>query len=148
MPTLTDCLESDHRRLDAILGETKSLVGAGKFPEAARRFSVFERGLSGHIDAEEQLLFPAIEEHAPQAAGPVHVMRAEHAELRQILVAIGKALAASDAAWRAHVQALEDILAAHNMKEERVLYPMANAVTEGDPGVDALREKIAGHLGA
>ena len=39
MPTLTECLQSDHRRLDAILVKCKALAAAGSFPEAATHFA-------------------------------------------------------------------------------------------------------------
>ena len=147
MPTLTDCLESDHRRLDAILAECRSLAAAGSFPVASERFATFGRGLCRHIDAEEDILFPALEERAPHAAGPMRVMRAEHAELLEIIAAVAAALVGSDPAWRSRLQQLEDVLVAHNAKEERVLYPMANEVSRDDPELEGLAASLAGSLG-
>jgi iron-sulfur cluster repair protein YtfE (RIC family) len=146
MPSLTECLETDHRRLDAILIQCKSLASAGGFAAAADRFVTFADGLSRHIDAEEDVLFPALQEHAPHAMGPVHVMRSEHAQLRELLVLIAAALRASDAAWQPRVQALEDILKAHNLKEERVLYPMADEAAGEAPDAGELQARLTGVL--
>lgn len=142
MPALTDCLQSDHRRLDAILVECKALAAAGAFPAAASRFAAFGRGLSRHIDAEEDVLFPALAGWAPDAAGPMHVMTAEHEVIRQTIAAIGNALEKGDGAWRALVQQLEEVLGAHNMKEERVLYPMADEASRGEPDVEQVQAGI------
>ena len=147
MPTLTECLQTDHRRLDAILDECKALATAGRFAVAAERFATFRQGLARHIDAEEDVLFPALAEHAPHAAGPVGVMHAEHGQIRDLMATVTSALAASDPAWRSGVGELEEILSAHNLKEERVLYPMADEAMSDASDLDALRARLGGMVG-
>jgi hemerythrin-like domain-containing protein len=147
MPPLTDCLETDHRRLDAILTDCKRLADSHLFVAAAEKFTLFAQGLSRHIDAEERVLFPALEERVPQAAGPTRVMRFEHARLRELLVRLAQALAASDRVWQPATRELEELLAAHNTKEERVLYPMANSIALGVANPGELRAKLTDALG-
>jgi len=147
MPTLTECLQVDHRRLDAILVECKALASAGRFAVAADRFTAFSQGLGRHIDAEEDILFPALAEHAPHAAGPVGVMRAEHRQIRDLMETVTSALTASDPAWREGMGALEEVLSGHNMKEERVLYPMADEATRDASDLEALRASLGGMVG-
>src|SRR5215471_19114316 len=48
--TVTEYLQGDHRRLDAILADVEKLIGAGSFDEARKRFAEFNAGLSRHID--------------------------------------------------------------------------------------------------
>jgi len=146
MPTLTDCLETDHRRLDAILKESESLADRGSLAAAADLFATFADGLSRHIDAEEDVLFPALAKLAPHATAPMHVMRSEHAELRELLGRILRALRAADPVWRSDVGALEEILVAHNVKEERVLYPMSNEAASDAPEAGELRARLIGVL--
>ncbi len=145
-PTLTECLETDHRRLDGVVVECKRLATSGEYAAAAEQFASFARGLSRHIDAEEEVLFPALQEHAPQAGGPLHVMRREHEKLREMLGTVEEALRASRPIWRSGVGALEDLLAQHNLKEERILYPMANEATSEFAGLDALRASLVAAL--
>jgi iron-sulfur cluster repair protein YtfE (RIC family) len=142
MPKLTECLEVDHRRLDRVLVETKSLAASGRFPNAAALFATFARGLSRHIDAEENILFPALDESAPHAAGPMHVMRLEHARLKELLEQIGAALERGDAAWQRDVRELEGILAEHNLKEERILYPLSDDATSRRPDFSELLDAL------
>lgn len=148
MPTTTECLQTDHRRLDAILTECKALAAAGRFPVAADRFAMFRQGLSRHIDAEEDVLFPALSERAPHAAGPVRVMRAEHGEIRDLMATLASALAASDPTWRSTVSALEEVLSGHNMKEERILYPMADEALGDAADHEPLRARLTSMVGA
>jgi hemerythrin-like domain-containing protein len=142
MAMLTDVLKSDHRRLDGLLAECKSLAAGRSFSTAAARFAEFARGLSWHIDAEEDVLFPVLERHAPGATGPTDVMRAEHEQIRDLLARIASALDASDSAWHPAVSELENLLAGHNRKEEHVLYPMANQVGDELPDCDEVRGRI------
>ncbi len=55
------------------------------------------------------------------------VMRAEHREIRTLLDQTAGELAATTGSWATSLQRLKELLLAHNTKEERVLYPMADA---------------------
>lgn len=147
MPTLTECLQSDHRRLDAIFVECKALASAGSFPAAALRFATFAQGLSRHIDAEEEVLFPALAAWMPDAAGPTHVMKLEHERIREVMAAIAGAFEKRDAAWKGLALELEEVLGAHNLKEERVLYPAADESSQGAPDVEQVRGGILRLIG-
>ena len=130
-PTLHGVLEVlawDHDRLDALDKAAFEALGRGDLVAARALFAHFARGLDRHIRFEEEFLFPAIEERAglPPHAGPTAVMRAEHVEIRACLASIAASLAA-DGAGAAQVHArMLDVLGGHNLKEERILYPMAD----------------------
>lgn len=125
--SVSEYLGFDHNRLDSMLPEVERLVGAREFTRAAERFGEFSCGLNRHIEAEEQILFPAFERRTGMRSGPTVVMRAEHVEIRQWMAAAAAALQAQDAAGFAHaVGRMVNVLTIHNMKEEQVLYPMAD----------------------
>jgi uncharacterized protein (DUF2249 family)/hemerythrin-like domain-containing protein len=125
--TVSDYLGFDHNRLDSILPEVERLVGGRDFAQAAERFAEFSCGLNRHIEAEEQILFPDFERRTGMRSGPTVVMRAEHAEIRKWMAAASAALEAQDAvAFGNAVARMTDVLTLHNMKEESVLYPMAD----------------------
>jgi hemerythrin-like domain-containing protein len=126
----THCLEVDHRALDAVLLEAEKAARAGSFPDARRQFAAFASGLVRHIEAEESVLFPEIEEVHPATRGPTAVMRAEHHELRALVGEIGEALETPTDGWATSFRRLKELLLAHNAKEERVLYPMADAALQ------------------
>ncbi len=89
---------------------------------------------------EEDLFFPMLEEKAriPAGAGPTAVMRAEHRRIQELLDAMEKDLLGSYCA--ALIQAIESqpaqlspFLHSHDMKEESVLYPLADrALSQAD----------------
>lgn len=142
----TRCLEVDHRDLDKILLEVEEAATAGRFPQAHERFATFSAGLLRHIQAEEDVLFPLLMEADPRAMGPISVMRHEHQEFRDLLAAIASQLAASAAHWRDSVWRLKQGLVSHNVKEERMLYPMADEAAQEEGRSGALEQDLRAML--
>jgi iron-sulfur cluster repair protein YtfE (RIC family) len=138
----TQCLRIDHERLDRALLEAEREAGLGRFPEARRHFRAFAAGLSRHIDVEESVLFPELEQVEPRSEGPIRVMNEEHILIREMLALIASQLATADGAWRAGIRDLKEALLTHNTKEERVLYPMADDAANGEGSASALSEQL------
>jgi hemerythrin-like domain-containing protein/uncharacterized protein (DUF2249 family) len=131
--TVSECLGTDHRRLDAIFLEVDRLVRQGRMLEAAPLAAEFVCGLERHIEMEEQVLFPEFEAQTGIVGGPTEVMRQEHRMIRSDLHEIAEALAEQDEArFRAAADALLETLGSHNLKEERILYPMTDR-SSGSP---------------
>ncbi|MCC6848660.1 MAG: DUF2249 domain-containing protein [Deltaproteobacteria bacterium] len=141
---VTGYLQEDHERLDAIVPEVQALVRAGSLPEAGARFAEFTCGLGRHIEVEEQVLFPTFEELTGMSGGgPTFVMRDEHVEIRRLMDATTGALRAGDAAKAEEsLQRLTETLATHNMKEERMLYPMTDQALRDDQARDDLVKRL------
>lgn len=120
-------LEEDHHRIDAQFAAfAHSLDGRGA-PDVTS-LAAAARGLRRHIMVEEELHFPPL--RAGGLIGPIFVMLREHGEIwdgldrLDALVAAGAAPADLQEVWRA----LEQALAAHNLKEERILYPSGDSI--------------------
>jgi iron-sulfur cluster repair protein YtfE (RIC family) len=130
--SVTELLGFDHRCLDAVLADTKRCLHAGDLRGAAACFASFRRGLEHHIAVEEEILFPALEAAAGAAAlGPLRVMRVEHADILRLLAEVTACLERGSADGPAPpLAALTARLYAHNGKEERILYPMADGALE------------------
>lgn len=125
--TVTGYLQADHRRLDAITPDVERLADAGSFAEARARFGELACGLGWHIDVEEQMLFPFFEAKTGMTRGPTTVMRDEHVEIKGGMQRVAAALDAGNVgAFRDALGELVAILSAHNMKEEKMLYPMTD----------------------
>ena len=79
---------------------------------------------------EEEILFPAIEEKTGMVnQGPTAVMRMEHEQMRGVLDQMAQAIEAGD--FQATLDQGDTLLMPiqqHNIKEEGVLYPMADQV--------------------
>lgn len=132
----------DHREAEKIVAEIESLVEVQRSDrpwDAARRESFtqvvrfYEEVVLGHIQKEEKVLFPALENFLPHDMGPLAVLRGEHCEIAALfrrLCEVGGmlALGRSDAPLveefervaRNTIQMTRD----HIYKEDRVLFPM------------------------
>ena len=140
---VTEYLQSDHGRLDALRAEAGRLAHAGAFSDAEACFAEFCCGLNRHIDAEETILFPTFEQMTGIANGPTAVMRAEHVAIRQGMGVASQALTSRDgAAWAAAIDDLADRLSMHNLKEEHVLYPATDRMTGTDQERDDLVTRL------
>jgi iron-sulfur cluster repair protein YtfE (RIC family) len=140
-PTVAEIFGRDHRGLDGLLRDAERSLEAGQAARAAVIFSRFREGLERHIEAEEEILFPAFEELTGITRGPTGVMRTEHEEIRRLLKEVAARLQpASDAA--APLAALTALLVGHNGKEERFLYPMIDRAAAEAGELEALVERI------
>lgn len=89
--------------------------------ELIAQYRVFEHALLDHITAEEELILPAYEEHAPEDASAI---RQEHAAIRQALYRLG--IDVELHVVRAHsVNDLVAALRAHAAREDRQMYTWA-----------------------
>ncbi len=144
--TVSECLEVDHRRLDAIVEEVEAKVDDGDFGAARALFAEFVCGLDRHIDFEEEILFSYFEgKTGMRGAGPTVVMRQEHVQIREKMAAVTRALVAEkqeDFSWA--LRELVDVLGAHNQKEEGMLYPM----TDTEAGSERERDDLVRRLQA
>lgn len=113
---------ADHDRLRRLFTEFDRRKRTD--PAAAAGFlRDFACGLRRHIRWEEEILFPIFEaKSAIRNGGPTHVMRLEHVEIRGFLAEIEEAVAHGREPGEAQVR-LSELLAAHDGKEEGVLYP-------------------------
>lgn len=127
--TISAFYEEDHDRLDDLFKAFQRLKRSD-FAKAKEAFKEFKIGLQRHIVWEEDLLFPLWEEKTGMSeGGPTFVMRNEHRQIGEQLEAIHDKVAEQNPDSDQEEQALLNLLGAHNMKEERVLYPAIDQVT-------------------
>ena len=139
IPNPLETLMTEHRLIERVLEALEACArraegGAEVQPAALRGFARFLRGYADelHHGKEEALLFEKmVEAGFPREVGPVAVMRIEHEQGRAL---VGELRALSErVSWsaedrrRAASVALDfaALLRAHILKEDRILYPMA-----------------------
>jgi hemerythrin-like domain-containing protein len=127
MSPISQFLEADHHHCDEQLALAETCAGKHDWQAARTAFAEFDAALRRHLDMEEKILFPAFEETPGTPPGPTAIMRAEHQQIRQIIDSMKQALMAHDAEeFAASTDILHIMMGQHNMKEESVLYPMAD----------------------
>ena len=141
---LTAFFEQDHRDCDARWADVEELLDTQDVDAARPAWQKFNAGMRRHLAMEEEVLFPAFESAARMAGGgPTAVMRMEHQQMRGLLDQIESAMEAGDTE-----QALDTgdtllmLIQQHNIKEEGMLYPMAeNVLAENWPNLAKLLEE-------
>lgn len=118
--SLAAALEREHHEIDE--GIAAFAASPGDPQPLARATGALRR----HIYLEEEFLFPLLGEAAPALRAPVFVMLREHAQMWPVLDALDREPGGS--AGHALCRQLASQLLHHNLKEEKVLYPQADAV--------------------
>jgi iron-sulfur cluster repair protein YtfE (RIC family) len=126
--TIVSVFQQDHQAIDRALEQYRSLKHFN-FQEAKDSFKRFWTGLQRHIVWEEQLLFPVWERKSGlTGGGPTQVMRLEHRRIADLLNAIHEKVQARNTGTEEEERQLVELLASHNMKEERILYPAIDQI--------------------
>jgi hemerythrin-like domain-containing protein len=142
---LVEHFSADHRRCDGLWAEVEAAAEKGGAASIAAAWRRFDRAMRRHYAMEEEVLFPAFEAATGMVdAGPTHVMRSEHAQMRGILDQMAAAAERED-----HQELLDQgdtllmLIQQHNTKEEGMLYPMSERALAGQ--WPDLRQKLAGY---
>ena len=126
MNSIPEFMTSDHRRCDTLFNDTEAAIGEGDWDRATINWRAFHQAVELHFRMEEEQLFPAFEQATGNTAGPTAVMRMEHQQMRQLFAQIEQTMTQHDAdELLGLTETLMILMQQHNMKEEQVLYPMA-----------------------
>ncbi len=143
----TDILSSEHRVIENVIAsleagasrlENGQIIRPGFFIEATDFIKGFADGC--HHLKEEGVLFTAMQAHGmPIQGGPIAVMLAEHEQGRAFTRGLRTAAEALERGDQSARQAIIDnargyatLLRAHIMKEDNILFPMADKVIPPD----------------
>ena len=141
MTTISDYLTKDHECCDRLFADAENAVSRREWQPASALFAQFHQTTLRHFLREEETLFPAFEAHTGMQGGPTFVMRQEHEQMRDVLLAMQLALGREDGqAYLGLSETLLMLMRQHNLKEEQILYPMCDrALAEA---TDALLQRM------
>ncbi len=133
-------LMEEHQSVLKLMGEVSPILGladpsnlqswAAKMDEAC---DYFRKEVAIHFKKEEVALFPAMELYLGPQGGPLVVMLREHQEHYQLLDKLCAAVANRDLnAVRSVWETFNPRLTMHIMKEDTVLFPMAERMFSPD----------------
>lgn len=129
MGTIPDFLGNDHRACDDLFASVEAAVAQNDWGSARSLFGHFQAAMARHLAMEEDILFPAFESRTGMSGGPTQVMRMEHAQMRGLLQNMAQAIATADQShYLGLSETLNMLMQQHNLKEENMLYPMADRV--------------------
>ena len=139
----TSELRTEHRAIERMLAVLEAAArqleqGQRVRPEMLRQVVDFVRNFADrcHHAKEEENLFPRMEARGvPRQGGPIGVMLFEHEQGRAYVGAIAGAIDAYESGGQSaaptiaeNARGYVDLLRQHIMKEENVLFPMADRV--------------------
>ena len=125
--------EQDHRDCDARWADVEELLDTDDIEAARPAWQKFVTGMRRHIAMEEEVLFPAFElASAAGDGGPTAVMRTEHQQMHGLLKQIAAAIESGNSELALDVgDTLLMLVQQHSLKEESMLYPMAENLLTG-----------------
>jgi hypothetical protein len=141
MTTISNFLAPDHKRCDTLFAAAESAVSNGDWDSAIPEFSRFRDAMLHHFAMEEEVMFPAFETRTGMKQGPTAVMRSEHRQMTGLFDSMVGALARKDSnAYLGDADTLLIIMQQHNVKEEQMLYRMADQALANE--VDEVLERM------
>lgn len=128
MDTISSFLTSDHRQCDNKFATLENIVLSENWEESSVKLDQFISDMEHHFNMEEKVLFPAFEEKTRMTQGPTKVMVMEHNQMRQVMGQLREDIEKKDKNHFFGVsETLMMLMQQHNMKEEQMLYAMADA---------------------
>ena len=126
---ISSFLTQDHRHCDEVFAQMEKSVASENWSEANKDFNEFTLDLNHHFDMEEKIMFPVFEEKTGMHnSGPTAMMRMEHEQMRNVISQMQSDLETKN---KNHFFGLSEslmmLMQQHNMKEEQMLYQMADA---------------------
>jgi iron-sulfur cluster repair protein YtfE (RIC family) len=126
MQTIAEFMSSDHRACDEAFAISEQATLGNNWVKAEKSFNDFRVNMTKHFRMEEDKLFPTLIS-AGGPAGPVHVMCMEHAQMNSLIDQMEGALIQRDAQRYGGIsETLLIVMQQHNLKEEQMLYPIAD----------------------
>ncbi len=133
MADIKSFLTTDHRACDEYFSQMENLANEGTLADASEAYRKFADATEHHFQMEERVMFPAFEQKTGMTQGPTEVMRMEHQQLRSLLKQLGEAIEKDDRSkFFGLTETLMIMMQQHNMKEEQMLYTMAQQHLSAD----------------
>jgi len=143
---ISQYLTPEHRECDVIFARAEEAAAKGDFATTKEEFIKFADETLHHFKKEEEEFFPAFEAATGSTEGPTRVMKYEHEQVRGLLGKMAQAIESEDKdAYLSLAESLMILLQQHNMKEEQMLYAMADRLfsTEIKEELIEKMEKVA-----
>lgn len=124
---IAEFMSFDHSRCDKLYADGEAAGIEGNWDKATELLNAFVLGMYRHFSIEETVFFPAFEKETGMTEGPTQMMRTEHEQMKGSLEQMREAINKGDHDTILGIgETLLIMMQQHNMKEEQMLYPMAD----------------------
>ena len=145
MSTIKEYLSTDHSKCDEIFAQMEEKASSS-LEDAKELCEEFISHSERHFQMEERVMFVEFETKTGMTQGPTQMMRHEHTQMRGLMKDMLNALEEGNKdKFFGNSETLMILMQQHNMKEEQMLYPMAqqHLSAESDRIVDMMDSMIA-----
>ena len=130
--TIKDYLSTDHRKCDELFAKMEDAAGKS-LADAKTIYDEFAQETNRHFAMEEKVMFVEFEQKTGMTQGPTAVMRQEHTQMRSLMSQLDDAIESNNKdKFFGLTETLMILLQQHNMKEEQMLYTMAQQHLSAD----------------
>ncbi len=130
---ISQYLINEHRECDNLFAKAEAAAAKGDFALTKEEFLKFADETLLHFKKEEEEFFPKFEEITGSSDGPTMVMKYEHDQVRGLFGKMAQAIENENKdTFLSLAESLMILLQQHNMKEEQMLYAMADRVLSPD----------------
>jgi hemerythrin superfamily protein len=130
-----ESLIADHQRFRDLLARMETATGAAQRLQLLLRL---KRGLARHAMAEEDIVYPMLQDEAVAKPDPTHLY-AEHAAMKVLLFRLEKQVLGG-ADWSPDVRALRELIADHARHEEAEEFPRLREILGKEGGIPLARK--------
>ncbi|MCF6340709.1 MAG: hemerythrin domain-containing protein [Sulfurimonas sp.] len=144
MSTIKEYLSADHERCDGLFASMEDAV-AKDMGSAKEAFEKFAYETERHFQMEERVMFLEFEQKTGMTQGPTAMMKHEHAQMRNLLKEMAVAIESKDKnKFFGNSETFMILMQQHNMKEEQMLYTMAQQHLSAESGriVDMMQSMV------
>jgi len=144
MSTIKEYLSADHSRCDELFAKMEDAVSKD-IDTAQEAYLEFATETERHFQMEERVMFLEFEQKTGMTEGPTAMMRHEHTQMRNLIKDMKSAIEIKNKdKFFGNSETLMILMQQHNMKEEQMLYPMAqqHLSPESDRIVDMMQSMV------
>jgi hemerythrin-like domain-containing protein len=132
MNSIKDFLATDHRKCDELFADMEAKAN-DSLADAKTACEAFVNETEKHFQMEERVMFIEFEQKTGMTQGPTAMMRQEHTQMRSLMENLLSAIEEDNTdRFFGTSETLMILLQQHNMKEEQMLYPMAQQHLSAD----------------
>ncbi|WP_324172351.1 hemerythrin domain-containing protein [Sulfurimonas sp.] len=145
MSTIKEYLTTDHTKCDELFAAMEDSANKS-IKDAKAAYEAFTASSERHFQMEERVMFLEFETKTGMTQGPTAMMRHEHEQMRTLIAQMGEAIVDENKdRFFGLSETLMILMQQHNMKEEQMLYTMAqqHLSADSDRIVDMMESMIA-----
>jgi len=139
--TINQFMTKDHRACDEQFAQLENIVDSNNFQGASVMFEEFHSHMLKHFEMEEKVMFEEFNQCEGGHCNPTGMMIMEHDQMRSLMEQMGQAVKEKNKdQFLGLSENLLFVMQQHNMKEEQIMYNLADDALDSQLTIDKMKE--------